>query len=326
VPTEGSTTFDDVIHGSITWENARLDDFVILKSDGYPTYHLAHLVDDHLMEISHVLRGDEWISSTPRHLLLYEALGWEPPAFAHLPAILGSDGKKLSKRHGPTGIAAFEEGGYLPEAMVNYLALCGWSPGTDEEVFSLPELVRRFALERVSKSGAIFDHDKLEWFNGLHIRAQSPADLAERMRPFLPGKNRDIAAERLEPIARLLQDRLKTLAEVPELTDFFFQDPLDYDLALLVRPGMDNQATARALAAAANLARQVSPFVHEALEAGYRELCLELGLKTTQLFMAVRVAVTGKTATPPLFETMTVLGRDVVISRLEAAAAKLAPN
>src|SRR6266545_1473896 len=229
VPLEGSTTFFDVIHGEVTWENRVLDDFVILKSDGFPTYHLAHLVDDHAMEISHVLRGDEWISSTPRHVLLYRAFGWEPPTFAHLPAILGPDRKKLSKRHGPTGIAAFQEAGYLPEALTNYLALCGWSPGTDEEIFSLPELVERFELERVSPTGAIFDHDKLDWFNGIYIRNLSAAELANRMRPFLGDAAAGAPDAQLEAIAALLQDRLRTLSEAPELTDFFLTDDLEFD-------------------------------------------------------------------------------------------------
>lgn len=323
VPAEGTTVFHDLIHGDIAWENPRLDDFVILKSDLYPTYHLAHLVDDHLMQVSHVLRGDEWISSTPRHVLLYQAFGWEPPQFGHLPAILGADGKKLSKRHGPTGIAAFQEGGYLPEAMVNYLALCGWSPGTDEEVFSLPELVQRFSLERVSRSGAIFDHAKLEWFNGRSIRALDPTELAGRLRPFLDETAQQADRSRLVPIAGLLQDRLRTLAEAKQLMDYFFSDSLDYDFALLVRPGTDERKTIDALEASAELARAATLFEHDALEIAYRQLCTRLGLKTTQLFMAIRVAVTGKTATPPLFETMEVLGREVVVRRLEEAAERV---
>ncbi|HZT07906.1 MAG TPA: glutamate--tRNA ligase [Chloroflexota bacterium] len=323
VPLEGSTTFTDVIHGDVTWENRVLDDFVIVKSDGFPTYHLAHLVDDHVMEISHVLRGDEWISSTPRHVLLYEALGWEPPVFAHLPAILGPDRKKLSKRHGPTGIAAFQEAGYLPEAMLNYLALCGWSSGTDDEILSLPDLVARFTLDRVSRTGAIFDHAKLDWFNGIYIRALPPAELAARIRPFLGPDGASADDAYLAAIAGLIQDRLRTLSEARDLSSFFFAEALEYDPALLVRPGVTGDATRAALARAAALARTVEPFTHDALEPPYRALTEELGLKTSQLFMSIRVACTGRTATPPLFETMEVLGRDRVVQRLEDAASRV---
>jgi glutamyl-tRNA synthetase len=323
VPLDGSTTFHDVIHGDVTWENRVLDDFVILKSDGFPTYHLAHLVDDHVMEISHVLRGDEWISSTPRHMLLYRALGWQPPIFAHLPAILGPDRKKLSKRHGPTGIEAFQQAGYLPEALLNYLALCGWSPGTDEEIFSLTELVERFELERVSPTGAIFDHDKLDWFNGIYIRQLAPAELAARMRPFLGPAAEDVADRELGAMAGLLQDRLRTLSEAPELADFFLTDQLDYDPALLVQRGTTPEQTAEALRRSTGVAGSIEPFAADALEPPYRELADALGLKAGQLFMSIRVALTGKTATPPLFQTMEVLGRDRSVRRLRDAVSRL---
>jgi len=324
VPLDGSTTFHDVIHGDVTWENRVLDDFVILKSDGYPTYHLAHLVDDHLMAISHVLRGEQWISSTTRHALLYEAFEWEPPIFGHLPDLLGPDRKKLSKRHGATAIEAFQQAGYLPEALLNYLALCGWSPGTDEEIFSLDELVERFELERVSPTGGIFDHAKLDWFNGIYMRKLSPAELAARMRPFLGALAEGVSDDRLEPIAALVQDRLRTLSEAPELADFFLTDQLDYDPALLVQKGVTSEQTTEALRRSAELAATIERFAAAALEPPYRELADALGLKAGQLFMSIRVAVTGRTATPPLFQTMEVLGRERVLRRLEGAVARLA--
>jgi glutamyl-tRNA synthetase len=323
VPLEGATTFNDVIHGEITWENRVLDDFVILKSDGFPTYHLAHLVDDRLMEITHVLRGEEWISSTPRHVLLYQAFGWEPPVFAHLPTILGPDRKKLSKRHGETGIAAFQEAGYLPEALLNYLALCGWAPSGDQEVLSLDELVEQFSLERVNRTGAIFDHAKLEWFNGLYMRAMSPDELASRLLPFLPPEAAAISRDQLVAITALIQDRLKTLADAPELVDFFLQEDLDYDATTLVQKGTTREQTIEALRQAQRVVELEDPFTHEALEAAFRALAERLGLKTNQLFMSTRIACTGKTATPPLFETMEVLGRARVMDRLERAAARL---
>lgn len=323
VPVDGSTTFHDLIRGDITWENRVLDDFVILKSDGFPTYHLAHLVDDHLMEISHVLRAEEWISSGTRHILLYRAFGWEPPIFAHLPDLLGPDGKKLSKRHGATDIREFQSAGYLPEAMLNHLALCGWSPGTDEEIFSLDELIQRFALERVSPAGAIFDHTKLGWFNGVYIRSLAPTELAERLRPFLPEPGHSAEPSHLYAVAALVQDRLRTLSEAAGLTDFFFADRFELDPVLLVRSGTTPAQTVEALLRSADLAEGVQPFDHETLDPAYRALCEQLDLTTSQLFMAIRVACTGKTATPPLFETMEVLGRAVVVKRLREAVSHL---
>jgi glutamyl-tRNA synthetase len=323
VPLEGTTTCHDLIHGDVTWENRVLDDFVILKSDGFPTYHLAHLVDDHLMEISHVLRGEQWTSSATRHILLYQAFGWEPPLFGHLPDLLGPDKKKLSKRHGATGIQEFRDSGYLPEALLNYLALCGWSPGTDEEIFTLDELVQRFSLDRVSPSGAIFDHTKLEWFNGMYIRAMESAMLVDRVRPFLPDAGGDQTDADLIPVIELIHDRLKVLTEVPELTEFFFTESVEFDPRQIVRQGMSPEATANALMASADLTAEIAPFEHTAMEPAYRELCERLEFKTSQLFMAIRVGITGKTATPPLFETMQVLGRERSVRRLREAAERV---
>jgi glutamyl-tRNA synthetase len=323
VPLEGSTTFHDVIHGDVTWENRVLDDYVILKSDGYPTYHLAHLVDDHVMNISHVLRGDEWIPSTPRHVLLYQAFGWEPPVFAHLPSILGPDRKKLSKRHGPTGIAAFQEAGYLPEALLNYLALCGWSSGTDDEVLSLGQLVERFSLDRVNRTGAIFDHAKLDWFNGIWIRSLSPEDLARRMRPFLGEHAAGTQDPTLEAIAALLQERLPRLADARDQAEYFFTDHLDYDPALLLQRGMSREQALHTLSRAATVAAQVEPFTPDTLEPAIDALTQELGLRRVQIFMSIRVACTGREASPPLFGTMAVLGRERVVTRLHEAVARL---
>src|SRR5262249_27598063 len=220
VPLEGVTTFYDELRGDITWENRLLDDFVILKSDGYPTYHLAHLVDDHLMGITDVLRGEEWISSTPRHVLLYQALGWTHPRYCHLGPLLGPDRKKLSKRHGAMGVLEYRELGYLPEALVNYLAIIGASyeaTGT-REIFALPELVAAFDLQRLNKAGAIFDLTKLDWMNGYYIRQLPTAELARRLLPWLEkaglaGPDRLDYVERLGP---LVQERLKLLRQAPD--------------------------------------------------------------------------------------------------------------
>ena len=325
VPLEGSTTFHDLIHGDITFPNAALDDFVIIKSDGYPTYHLAHLVDDHLMQITHVMRADEWISSTPRHILLYQAFGWEPPKFAHVPQILGPDRSKLSKRHGATSVIAYRDMGYLPEAMLNYLALLGWAYDTTTEIMSRDELIRYFSIEKINKTGAIFDISKLDWMNGYYIRQLSIADLTSRLMPYLEkaGLAEEKDREYIQRIAPLIQERMRKLSDVVELTGFFFANMLEYDAKLLVAKGLTTQSSLHALRAAKERIVGLSEWNRAALEGAIRPLAEELGIKTGQLFGILRVAVTGKTAAPPLFETMEVLGRDRVLSRIGAAEEKL---
>ncbi|MBI2909710.1 MAG: glutamate--tRNA ligase [Chloroflexi bacterium] len=327
-PLQGETVFHDLIRGDIVVDNATLDDFVLLKSDGYPTYHLANVVDDHLMEISHVMRADEWLPSTPRHVLLYRALGYQPPLYAHLPIILGPDRSKLSKRHGATSLMEYREQGYLPEAMLNFLALLGWALDATTEIFSRDDLVRHFSLDRIGKVAAIFDVRKLSWMNGLYIR-QLPLDtLVERVMPFLerdlpPSVARPLSREYVARIMPLLQERLKTLAEAAELAEFFFQEELDYHMKLLVGKGMSSEASLKALEKSLEGLRALSTFECEALENLLRPLAEELGLKTGQLFGILRVATTGRTAAPPLFQTMEVLGYKRCVRRIEAAIARL---
>ena len=321
VPLDGSTAVDDLVRGEVTWENRLLDDFIILKSDGFPTYHLASVVDDHLMRISHVMRAEEWLPSTPRHLLIYRALGWEPPKFAHLPLILGADRSKLSKRHGATSVLEYRQEGHLPEALLNFLALLGWSLDDKTEIMSREDLVRNFSLERITKAGAIFNAEKLFWMNGVYIRNLSPEDLAERMLAFL---DRDLPAEATRPVDRfyltrivpLVQDRLKLLSESVELAGFFFQPHITYDASLLVQKGMDGRSTEAALRAVYEKSHAVDSWEALGLEAALRPLAEGLGLKPGQLFGAIRVAVTGRTAAPPLFHTMEVLGRQRCLERL----------
>ena len=327
-PLEGETRFTDLIRGEITFANANLDDFVLMKSDGFPTYHLANVVDDRLMEITHVMRADEWLSSTPRHVLLYGALGWQPPHFAHLPMILGPDRSKLSKRHGATSLLEYGEQGFLPEAMLNFLALLGWSLDDRTEIIGREELVRHFGIERIGKTGAIFNSEKLEWMNGVYIRSLAPEELARRMAPFLdrdlpPEVPRPIPLDRLGPIVPLVQDRLKRLEQSAELTHFFFRERLAIDLDSLIQKGMDRQGTIRALERARSALEGLSSFDAGALEGVLRPLAEELGLKTGQLFGALRVAVTGEKAAPPLFETMAALGRQRCLARIAAAVTAL---
>jgi glutamyl-tRNA synthetase len=328
VPLEGQTGFKDLIFGDVVFEHSTIDDFVLLKSDGYPTYHLANVVDDHLMEITHVLRAEEWLSSTPRHQQLYQALGFEPPQFAHLPMILGPDRAKLGKRHGAVSITEYRELGYLPEAMVNFLALLGWSLDDKTEIMTRQELVESFSLERVGRTGAVFNRDKLDWMNGVYIRSLSIDDFAQRALPFLekhlpPQVKRPLSREFVRRIMPLIQERAKTLAEVPELVDFFFADELDYDAGLLMGKNMTAESSVMALETARQRLMTVEKFDEESLETLLRPLAEELGLKTGQLFGALRVAVTGRTAAPPLFQTMAVLGRERCLGRLEAALKKL---
>ncbi|MFC2002339.1 glutamate--tRNA ligase [Chloroflexota bacterium] len=327
-PLEGKTAFNDLIWGEMVFENNTIDDFVLLKSDGYPTYHLANVVDDHLMEISHVLRAEEWLSSTPRHLLLYDRLGFEPPQFAHLPMILGTDHAKLSKRHGAVSITEYRDLGYLPETMVNFLALLGWSLDDKTELLSRQELVASFSLERVSRTAAIFNSDKLNWMNGVYIRQLSANDFAQRVLPFLdsglPAEvKRPLSVEYTKQITPLIQERARTLAKVPELAEFFFVDEPAYDSPLLIDKNMSQNSTIKALKTTKQRLEQLKVFDTGSLEAMLRPLAVELGLKTGQLFGVLRIAVTGRTAAPPLFQTMAVLGKELCLRRIGAAIAKL---
>jgi glutamyl-tRNA synthetase len=323
-PLSGQTRFSDLIRGEVVFQNNTIDDFVLLKSDGYPTYHLASIVDDHLMEISHVLRAEEWLSSTPRHLLLYQALGFEPPQFAHLPMILGADRAKLSKRHGAVSITEYQQQGYLPEVMVNFLALLGWSLDDRTEILSRQQLVDSFSLERVSRTAAIFNREKLDWMNGVYIRSLNVDDFTQRALPFLerdlpPPVKRPLPVEYVSRIMPLVQERARTLAEVMPLTQFFFETKLELDPSLLIGKGMDQQSTRKALETARAGLAELEAFDEDTLESVLRPLAEELGLKTGQLFGTLRVAVTGRTAAPPLFQTMAVLGRERCLTRIDKA-------
>jgi len=327
VPLEGQTTFHDLIRGDITFENSELDDLVLLKSDGYPTYHLANVVDDHFMEISHVMRADEWLSSTPRHVLLYDAFGWEPPLFAHLPMILGPDKSKLSKRHGATAVTDFQTQGYLAEAMFNFLALLGWSLDDKTEVFSREELVRHFSIERISKTAAVFSHDKLTWMNGVYIRQMDAGEFAQHLLRFLerdlpPEVERPLARDYVREIVPLVQERLATFGEAAEYCAFFFLDEIDFDPKLLLGKKLIREAATGALEAALQRLPDAT-FNAAALEEALRGLASELGLKTGDFFGLLRVATTGRTAAPPLFETLAVLGKTRCLARLEAALSAL---
>jgi glutamyl-tRNA synthetase len=335
MPRAGETRVEDLIRGEIVYQNVNLEDLVLLKSDGYPTYHLANVVDDHLMRITHIMRGDEWIPTAPLHLQLYAAFGWDPPQLVHLPLILAPGGGKLSKRHGDTAMEEFRDQGFLPEALMNYLALLGWSYDATTEIFSRDDLLEKFTLERISPSPATFDYGKLRWFNQYYINHMLDLDdLTTRTIPFLasaglidPGAveptHPDFA--RVREAVVLLKERMQILSEAPALLVYFLRDELaPYDPALLLSKNLSPAETRRGLAAVARTLAEVDLPDEAATEMRFRALAEELGVKAGQLFMPIRVAITGRTQSPGLFETMRVIGKARCLARVEAAIALLA--
>lgn len=330
-PLDGETVVPDMIRGEVVYQNSTLEDLIILKSDNFPTYHLAVVVDDHLMEISHILRGVEWLPTAPLHVLIYQAFGWEMPIFCHQPLILRPNGQgKLSKRDGDVAMEDYKIKGYLPEALMNYLVLLGWSYDGQREVFSLDDLLQLFRLEKVSPSPARYDFDKLRWFNQHYINHILTVDeLTTRIIPFLVqgGLADAAAAERDHPqhalvreTAALYKDRLVTLAEAADLFRPFLLDRLDpYDPNLLIPRKGDPLGTLEALQRVEQILGELDLNDEEATEARLRALADELGLKAGQLFMPIRVAVTGRTETPGLFGTLRVIGADRTRARLQVA-------
>lgn len=328
MPKEGSTVVSDVIRDEIEFDNSLIGDFVILKSDGFPTYHLASVVDDHLMQISHVIRAEEWLPSAPRHVQLYKAFGWEATKFAHVPDILASDRSKLSKRHGAVSVLQYRQMGYLPHAMVNFLALLGWAYDDKTELFTKEALIEAFSLDRVSKSGAIFNVEKLDWMNGHYIREMSDNDLADALIQYwgeyppdeLPA---DPDRQTLVKIAPLIQERLKTLGDASERIPFFFNADFDYDASELVQRKMDEAGTLRALEESLPVIQSVEPFDAANLEEKLRPLADTLDIKVGQLLGTLRVATSGLKVSPPLFESMEILGRERVLRDINRAIEKL---
>jgi glutamyl-tRNA synthetase len=329
---QGQTVIHDLIWGDVVFQNNLVEDLVLLKSDGYPTYHLANICDDHDMQITHVIRAEEWMSSTPCHIMLYNAMGYELPQFAHLPMLLGSDHAKLSKRHGSTSIRQFREQGYLPEAMINFLALLGWSLDDKTEIISREDLIKKFSLDRVSKTAAIFNYEKLQWMNGQYMRKLTPEDFMQRALPFLEKGlqaaeiKRPLDIDYVKMVLPLVQERVKLLAETANMAKYFFDEQLHYDRELLIGKDMTAESTAAALTIARERLEKQAAFDAVSLEAMMRPLCVELKLKAGQLFGALRTAVSGQTATPPLFQMMAVLGKERCLKRIDTALAKLAGN
>jgi glutamyl-tRNA synthetase len=320
MPTDGATTLQDLVMGTVTFRNDTLDDHVLLKSDGFPTYHLAFAVDDHAMRISHIIRGDGWLPSAPKHLLLFQAFHWLPPAFAHVPLVLGPDKKPLAKRHGAKDVLEYRDAGYLPEAVDNFIAFLGWSPGTDQDIFTMEQLARAFDLTKIQASPAVANLERLDWLNGQFIRRLSPDDLAARVAPKLPA----VPPQALAPLIPLVQERLRTLNDAPEMLRFFFEDPDTYRPEQLIPKGRDAAATATALTTTAATLQSLTDWAPAAIEAALRQLAERLGWSSRDFFMALRVAVTGRTVTPPLIESISRLEKPTVVARLERAARALA--
>jgi len=320
VPREGKTTLHDFIHGDLTIENKNVDDQVLLKADGFPTYHLAVVVDDHLMKISHVMRGDDWIPSFPKHVLLYQAFGWEIPPHGHLPNVLGADKKKLSKRHGATSVLQFRDQGYLPEALFNFLARLGWSLDDKSELFTRQQLIDVFTLERIERAPAVFDPAKLDWLNGYYIRQLSDDELVQRMLPFFERANIRTDPATLRALIPLIKERMKKLTDAITLADFLLTDELEYDPHLLIGKGMDAPSTLAALRAAQSVLEKYTVFDdEEKIEAELRAAADQLGMKYAQFFGVLRVAVTGKTVSPPLMGSIRLVGRERTLRRLARA-------
>lgn len=328
VPENTLVAFDDLIRGHVEINTDALGgDFVLVRGDGSPLYHFTVVVDDVEMEISHVIRGEDHLSNTPKHILLFQALGHEPPVFAHLPLILNPDRTKMSKRKSQTAVGDYLAQGFIREALVNYLALLGWSTGSEDEILGMDELIRRFDLDHVHQAGAVFDRERLEWLNGQWVRLLDPDELVDRLRPFLEADAVAGRIDRMPPddeiraLVPLVQERLPTLGAITDQVGFLFVDHVTIDPVMLVPKRWDAATTLDGLAAAREVIADVGRVSFEAdeLEPPLRSLAEQRGWKAGDLFMAIRVAVTGRTATPPLFDTLVALGYEQALHRMDRA-------
>ncbi|HUF07686.1 MAG TPA: glutamate--tRNA ligase [Rhodothermales bacterium] len=325
VPRRETVRFQDLIRGWVSFESQGIDDQVLLKSDGMPTYHLANVVDDYDMGISHVIRGEEWLSSTPKHILMYEYLGWTAPKLAHLPLILSPAGGKLSKRNAdelgiPVSVEQYRDAGYEPEALLNFLALLGWNPGDDREIFSLDELVETFSLERIGSSGIQFNLDKLRWFNQQYLRSKPPKDLAGPLLKHVMDQHPDVPESYVVSVVSLLQDRITLRDDLINLSAYFFDDPAQYDTDAVAR--LKPEAPDHLTALAHTLERTAEVLSAADAESVMHETAEGLGVKPGALMFPARLAVTGMTVGPALFDSMALIGRAACLRRIRRAAAR----
>jgi glutamyl-tRNA synthetase len=311
MPNEGTTGWDDAVKGPITFPNEQLDDLVLVRSDGRPTYNFASPVEDWLDGITHVIRGDDHVSNTPKQIQILQALGSEIPTYAHVPSVFGEDGKKLSKRHGAISVDEFRQAGYIAPALMNFLALLGWAPDGETTIMSREELIERFSLERVGASPSTFDYAKLDWMNGLYLRELSPDDYADALITYLREQGHDWPEERIRAVAPIVQEKIAKLGEFPDFAGFLFHD-VEPDPTLLDRS---------VLTAVAAALKDVEPWRAAELETALKQVTESLGLKPRQAFQPIRVAVTGSKISPGLYESLELLGRDESLDRLSAGAA-----
>lgn len=307
---EGKTSWLDLVgNRNIEFENSTQEDFVILKSDGFPTYHLANVVDDYLMKITHVIRGGEWISSTPKHIMLYQALNWESPQFAHLPLLLSPSRSKLSKRHGAKSVLEFRDEGYLKEALLNFMVLLGWSPPSGKEILALEEMIEEFDLKDINLASPIFETTKLDWMNGMWIRRKSDKELLQLIKPFAP---KDADTSLINKTIPLVKERLVKLSDYSTLAGFFFEEPkIDKELF--------NKNAGEQLSAASEVLKEIKVWDKTNIENTLSDLIKKRGWKTGDFFMNFRIAITGSRVTPPITDSIEILGREKTLRRLEKA-------
>lgn len=340
MPEDKDVVFNDIIRGEIVVNTRNLDDYVLIKADGFPTYHFANVVDDHMMKITQVMRGEEWIASTPKHILLYDAFGWGMPQFAHLPQLLNKEKKKLSKRDGDTTVTDFIDSGYLKDALMNFIALLGWNAGTEQEIYTLNELVKQFSLDNVHKSGAVFDLDKFDWINGMYIREMSDDKFYETCQPYLEKSNLltfspstvivTETGEKLKPtqvkkILSLEKSRVKRLNEITEAISFFFLDELDYEPKQLIWKKSDQKATIENLKLIESLLKDTKEenFTSEKLEKEIFALIEKNSLDTGSVLWPMRLALSGRDKSPGPFDLADALGKEKTLKRVSRAIAKL---
>lgn len=332
VPQQGQTTGVDLLRGEINVDNSSIDDYILLKSSGMPVYHFAAILDDHLMGITHVLRGSEWLPTFPLHVLIYEAFGWDQPVWVHLSVLLNPSGKgKLSKRHmdnqkeGAKAVFTLDlrDMGYLPEAVLNWIGLMGWSYDDHQEFFPMAEFIEKFSLEKLNPSPAAVNFSKLDHFNGLHIRALDTQDLTTRLLPFFEREGFPADRELIGQITPLVQERIRTLDEAVDMARFFFKKDISVETEDLIGKNMSAEESAQALDKTHTLIEALPTLEHDPFEQALRDLAEELGLKAGQLFGMLRMAITGQRVSPPLIESMTIVGREKVLERIHNAADQL---
>ncbi len=312
LPKDSEVTFTDLVRGDITFNYNDLDDFVLLKSDGFPTYHLANVVDDHLMGITHVIRGEEWISSTPKHIALYEALGWEPAQFAHIPLLLNDDKSKLSKRHGSVSVIDFKEKGYLPEALINFIALLGWNPSAEQEIYSFDELTESFDLSKVNKSGAVFNRDKLDWLNRHYIQQKTDDELVELL------GLKDLDKTTLKKILAIEKERMNKLSDFGQETKFFF-DGVKHDKKMLTWKKSTAEKTAEVLEKLCTYLEKHGDWSINGLESGIKKWIADQGLGNGDVLWPMRVALSGSEKSPDPFTLADLYGKEKTISLIKEA-------